>query len=255
MRLWPLPALATWALAWLMFLLALGMALPGSLAAVGATLVGVLLSLAGDSAWRRTIMATGFPLSLLASGVEAVPPVAWLVLLLGMLLLYPLRAWRDAPLFPTPRHALHELPRQVRLPPGARILDAGCGLGHGLRALHAAYPDARLQGLEWSWPLRAVCALRCPYAQVRHGDIWQARWDAYAMVYLFQRPETMARAAAKAMAEMAEGSYLVSLEFSLPAAQAQAEIALADGRTLWVYRLPLVPQPAVPAVGRATGSA
>jgi hypothetical protein len=80
-------------------------------------------------------------------------------------------------------------------------------------ALRAAYPTARLVGIEWSWPLRLVCALRCPWAQVRQGDIWRADWRPYDLVYLFQRPESMPRALAKAAAQMRPGSWLVSLEF------------------------------------------
>jgi hypothetical protein len=120
------------------------------------------------------------------------------------------------------------------------VLDAGCGLGDGLRALHAAYPQAQLHGLEWSWPLRAACAWRCRWARVRQGDIWQADWQPYAMVYLFQRPESMARAAAKAAAQMRDGAWLVSLEFPITGQPADIEQVLPDGRSLWAYRLPFV---------------
>ena len=51
---------------------------------------------------------------------------------------------------------------------------AGCGMGDGLRALRQAYPSTRLMGIEWSWMWWAVCALRCPWAQVRRGDMWAA---------------------------------------------------------------------------------
>src|SRR5690606_32373928 len=127
---------------------------PGT-ALVLATLTGVLLSLAARRWWRRAIVGAGFPLALLARGAAAVPGWLWLLLLLAALLIYPVKAWRDAPLFPTPPHALTALPSRVALPPAARVLDAGCGLGHGLRALRAAYPLAELHGIEWSWPLRA----------------------------------------------------------------------------------------------------
>lgn len=49
------------------------------------------------------------------------------------------------------------------------MLDAGCGLGDGLIALRQAYPLARLEGLEWSRPLRWLCARRCPWARVAQG--------------------------------------------------------------------------------------
>jgi hypothetical protein len=199
---------------------------------------GVLLSLAGNSWWRRLMIAAGFPLALLVSGAAVVPPWGWLVLLALLALVYPLNAWRDAPLFPTPARALESLASRAPLPPGAAVLDAGCGLGHGLSALRAAYPRARVHGIEWSWPLRALCGLRCPWARVRRGDIWRADWSPYALVYLFQRPESMARAAHKAGAEMAPGSWLVSLEFEARGLVADAALSVPDGRTLWLYRIP-----------------
>jgi hypothetical protein len=116
------------------------------------------------------------------------------------------------------------------------VLDAGCGLGDGLRALRRAYPQARLEGVEWSWPLRFLCALRCPWAQVRRGDMWRTDWSSYQLVYLFQRPESMARAAAKAQAEMASGSWLVSLEFAVPGVLPQAQLRLPGDRVVWIYR-------------------
>jgi formylglycine-generating enzyme required for sulfatase activity len=76
-----------------------------------------------------------------------------------LLLIYPLNAWRDAPLFPTPPDALNDLPDVATLPPGARVLDAGCGLGQGLQALRQAYPLAearRLQDLSDEAPAHKV---------------------------------------------------------------------------------------------------
>ena len=108
-----------------------------------------------------------------------------------------------------------------------------------LAALRAAYPSARLHGIEWSWPLRLACALRCPWAQVHQGDIWRADWQPYDLVYLFQRPESMPRALAKAAAQMRPGSWLVSLEFEATGASATHVIRLPDGRPVWMYRCPV----------------
>ncbi len=200
--------------------------------------LGVVTSLLGNSGWRRLMIGLGFPLSLAVSGTVALPAWAWLLPLLLLLLIYPLNAWRDAPLFPTPRNALRDLASQARLATGARILDAGCGLGAGLQALRSAYPDAQLEGLEWSWPLRAVCALRCPWARVRQGDIWQADWSGYDMVYLFQRPESMSRAVAKASTELKPGAWLVSLEFEASAFEPHDTLQAPDGRPVWLYQMP-----------------
>ena len=239
---WPLPALLAWAAAWGLFRLAQGWGWGTTTALALASALGVAASLWGHTWWRRLFIAAGFPLSLAlslpAAGLAAVPAWAWLVPLALLLLVYPLNAWRDAPLFPTPRQALDTLAAQVPLAPGARVLDAGCGLGDGLLALRRAYPQAQLHGLEWSWPLRAACALRCPWARVRRGDIWRADWSGYDLVYLFQRPESMARALHKARSQMRRGSWLVSLEFQDPAVAPTHTLTAPDGRAVWVYRMP-----------------
>ena len=239
---WPLPALLAWAAAWLAFAGLRGVLAPLAALAL-ACAVGVAGSLLATSWWRRSLIALGFPLSAALAGAVALPAWGWLLPLAILLLVYPLNAWRDAPLFPTPPGALAGLQGAAPLPAGAPVLDAGCGLGHGLAALRAAYPQARLQGLEWSWPLALLCRLRCPWAQVRRGDIWAADWGGYALVYVFQRPESMARVATKAGAEMAPGSWLVSLAFELPGVRASARLPSFAGHTAWLYRLPLPPEP------------
>ena len=58
------------------------------------------------------------------------------------------------------------------------------------------------------------------------------------MVYLFQRPESMARAMDKALAQLQAGAWLVSLEFEVKGATPHATVFGADGRPVWVYRMP-----------------
>lgn len=238
---WPLPALLVWWLAWLA-LIALRRADWALVPAMGAAAaVGVAFSLLGDTWWRRLIIGLGFPVSALLVGGAQLPAWGWLALLLLLLLIYPLNAWRDAPLFPTPPDALNELPTAAPLPPGARILDAGCGLGHGLDALSQAYPLAQLHGIESSRLLRWRCARRCPRARVTQGDFWRADWSDYDLVYLFQRPESMPRAVAKARAELKPGAWLVSLDFEAPGLSALVRIETVSGKPVWVYQAPFTP--------------
>lgn len=242
---WPLPAVLAWALAWGVFkgLLGQGVAVAYALGLACALSVG--LSVWGGTWWRRCLIAAGFPLSLVLTlptlGLAVLPAWTWLVPLVLLALVYPLNAWRDAPLFPTPSDALAELPKHAPLPADAKVLDAGCGLGHGLQALHGAYPHARLHGLEWSWPLRWLCAWRCPWAQIRRGDIWAADWSAYDMVYLFQRPESMSRAWDKAARELRPGAWLVSLEFEVPQHPPRAHYRSHGGKMVWLYQTPFAP--------------
>lgn len=247
---WPLPALLTWTLAW-----GLALALRAAQAPLWAVLMlptalGVCatwLPFVASTTWRRVFVAAGFPLSVLALGQGAgLPAWLWLAPLALLLLAYPVHAWRDAPVFPTPRGALRELPQHAPLAAqgGAtpQILDAGCGMGDALAELHAAYPQARLHGIEWSWLWRVVAALRCPWARVRQGDMWAQSWAGFDLVYLFQRPETMPRAIDKALREMRPGSWLVSLEFEARDASGlslkpHARLQAGGGRPIWVYRI------------------
>ena len=260
---WPAPALLTWLGAWGLQLAWAGVSPTGASWVATGFGLAVALVLRRASWSRRLIIGLGFPASALlkawAAGSSDSPAAlmvalplalaspgvatglpAWVWLLPALLLLgiYPLRAWRDAPLFPTPRDALRGLSGLVPLPAGARVLDAGCGLGHGLAALQAEYSAARIEGVEWSWPLWALSALRCPWARVRQGDMWQSDWSGQALVYLFQRPESMARALAKAQAEMAPGSWLASLEFRAAGAEPTAALQRPGAKPVWLYQIP-----------------
>ncbi|MDE2398947.1 MAG: class I SAM-dependent methyltransferase [Burkholderiales bacterium] len=228
--------MAAWALGWGCWIGLAAAGLAPGLALGAAVLAASALALRAQGRWRRLLAAGGFPLSLLALG-SAPPPWVWLVLLVPLALAYPLRAWRDAPFFPTPAAALDGLEALVTLAPGARVLDAGCGLGHGLMALRRIWPQAQLAGVEWSAPLAALARWRCRSAAVRRGDMWLASWGGQDLVYLFQRPESMARAAAKAEREMARGAWLVSLEFEVPGRRADACLRREGRRPVWAYRV------------------
>jgi SAM-dependent methyltransferase len=250
-RSWPLPALLAWLLAWGLHGLLREAGATPLLAAAGGLLAPLPLAWALQRRWRRLCTGLGFPLSWLAlhaSQGGAWPPAAWLLAAAALWLAYPRKAWQDAPLFPTPAQALQALPATAALPAGATVLDAGCGLGHGLLALRVAYPQARLQGVEWSAPLAWLCRWRLPSASIRRGDLWAADWSACDLVYLFQRPESLPRALDKARREMRPGSWLVSLEFWPPEHPATARLKTPDGRPLWLWRV--APDAAAPAQGR-----
>lgn len=243
---WPLPAVCVWMAAWCAYVLLLTMGqFPATAAWSLATLVGVLGSVFGQSRVRRLLMALGFPLSWwLMTGaagtsvLAGMPAWGWLVPLALALALYPPATWKDAPLFPTPSDALDGLGEQVPLPLAGHVLDAGCGVGDGLLALERAYPEVHLHGVEHSWPLRVVCGLRARHAHVRQGDMWAHDWSRYDMVYLFQRPETMPRAWAKARAELRPGAWLASLEFAVPDVSPTVSWSCPDGRSVWLYQQP-----------------
>jgi hypothetical protein len=247
---WPTPALVGWlaCAAFWMVLERLGWS--PLLAWVAGVTLGLALTLImierGESHLRVVMMAAGFPLASVvnalahrgALGAGTVPAWLWLAPLGLLLLLYPLRAWRDAPLYPTEHAALDRVADLLPLAPGARVLDAGCGLGDGLNALRRVWPLAQLEGVEWSRPIAWLARLRCPGALIHRGDMWAHSWAGLDVVYLFQRPESMPRALAKARAEMREGAWLVSLEFEAHDARPHAQLRTPGGKPIWIYHLP-----------------
>jgi len=237
---WPGPALLAWSGSWALMWALRGVNVSPWMAVTASVTASAVCSVFGQTMWRRGWIALGFPLSLVTCGAAgALPGWAWLLPLGVLLGLYPLNAWRDAPVFPTPEGALAGLGVEVPLHDMARVLDAGCGLGDGLRELRREYPRVRLDGLEWSWLLRLVCGWRCRYAKVRRGDMWATDWRDYELVYLFQRPESMGRAAVKAREQLRPGAWLASLEFPIPDLVATQQLACRDGRIVWLYQMPV----------------
>ena len=233
---WPLPAVLAWCVGWLLWRVSVMLGAGPALALALGCAASALVALTSQGHWRRGIAGLGFPLAAwLAGAAQGLAAAWWLLPLLPLLLIYPLRAWRDAPFFPTPARALHGLPEIVGQP--AQVMDAGCGLGHGLRALGALWPQARLQGVEWSPLLVFGARLLAPKARIRLGDMWSRSWGPFDLVYVFQRPESMARVWAKARAELKPGTWLVSLEFAVPGVEATAQLAGPQRRTVWIYRL------------------
>ncbi len=230
-----------WVVGWGVLLWAQAWAAPGWLALTWAWLPSAVLAAATAGSWRRVIVLAGLPLALaLSGGMGDLPDGLWLAAALGVLAVYPLSAWRDAPLFPTSRRAIMGIGSQLGLPIGARILDAGSGLGHGLRALRAAFPGARVEGVERSALLVCLGRLWPATPPARRGDMWRHDWADFDVVYLFQSPETMSRAWAKACAEMREGAWLLSLEFEVPGLQPDGltTVSPAGSRRVLAYRIP-----------------
>jgi len=252
---WPWPALGAWAAGWVLLQAASLAGLPGWLSVALAWSPSLALAGCVRGLSRRLIALAGLPAALWLQ--QGAPAWIWLALAAGLLALYPMSAWRDAPLFPTPPDALLGLARRLALPARAHMLDAGSGLGHGLAALRRAFPRARLEGVDRSLPLVLAARVRMGRAaRLRRCDMWAVSWSGYDLVYLFQRPESMPGAWSKACAEMRAGSWLVSLEFPVPGVAAAHTSAVEGGRArrVFAYRVPARPaaaaQPPAPAADK-----
>lgn len=203
--------------------------------AAGAAIFAVRRAQGGT---RKALLVAGFPASfaaLLLAHHAGLPGWAWLAPLAAGLLIFPRLSQEDAPLWFSPKGALDQLAEAAPLGPGARVMDAGSGAGHGLRALARAYPEAAVSGVEASGVLCALSRRWASPATVTQADLWSVSWATEDLVYLFLRPEAMASALDKAAAEMKSEAWVASLEFALPAPADWT--GKAGNKTVYAYRV------------------
>ncbi|MCD6305949.1 MAG: class I SAM-dependent methyltransferase [Deltaproteobacteria bacterium] len=170
-------------------------------------------------------------------------------ILLGLKLLY---AASIAGLLPVTRGALFVstgLPRikefldAVPMKPGHCPIDLGCGDGRVLRAAVRRY-GVKALGFEIN-PMaylaaRILCAGR-KGVRVRYGNFWNMDLSGGDVVFCYLFPDLMERLGGKLMAELHEGSRVVSCNFSLPGWKPiciRRPVSVRHGDPIYIYQIP-----------------
>jgi hypothetical protein len=221
------------------FALALPLAPLGAavLAGAAAALMGRLLRL---PRWWRAIH---FLLPVLACcGLSlAIAPGWYLAAFAALLLLFGPTMQTSVPLYLSGRRELESLASLIPEGAAVRVLDAGCGIGSALAALHAQRPAARLEGVESAILPWLAARLRAAWWPERFrvvlGSLWRRDFGGYDVVYAFLSPVPMARLWRKARAEMRPGSLLVSNRFAVPGRPPAVTLDTGDGRCLYAWRM------------------
>lgn len=186
--------------------------------------------------WWTGIHLAFLPL-VVAVGTLHIPPWIWLASFVTLLLLF----WRtdksQVPLYLSNRltaEAVVEL-----LPPEpCAVIDLGCGTGGFLRQLAIARPDCRFTGVEHApipWLLAWIQTRGFYNVTIYRGDLWATDLRPFRAAYAFLSPVPMPRLWAKAQAEMAEDSLLVSNSFQIPEATPESITEVEDSRETHLY--------------------
>ena len=245
-RLWPLPALGAWALAWALFIGLRRLGIDEALAVLAGTLVGRRARplrrhahAAPDRRRRLSAVAAGErhrdePAGprLADRALAARPRLP--VRGLARRALLPDAGARARPARPACAAATVRARARCRLRPRPRPRRAAAHLSAGPARRHRAQPAARLAGalaLPGGRPARAGAAAATCGAPTGPATPWsicssarkacRARWP---------RPSRSWRA----------GAWLASLEFEATALVPQAVLHGGDGRPVWLYRMPFV---------------
>lgn len=158
-----------------------------------------------------------------------------MLLILGFLLLLAalVAGISGAPWVPARRRDIAPLQKELKLKlkPGSRVYELGCGEGRLVKAL--SQQGYRVTGYEINPLLWLIAYLRCfglKNVQVKLGDLWKADLRQTDAVVAFLVPRTMPRLESKAQKEMIKGSVLVSYVFELPNKKAAKHI-----KPWWFY--------------------
>ena len=112
-----------------------------------------------------------------------------------------------------------------------RLLDAGCGLGGGIRTLARRYPESLFEGIESAplpWLYAWFMARNLPNCRVRLGNYREIHFRDFDVVYAFLSPQPMPGLWCKVRREMRPGSLFISNSFSVPGFEPDRVMAIDD---------------------------
>lgn len=194
-------------------------------------------------AWQCLAHALFMPAAALMSRLH-VSPFWYLAGLLALLAFGRNAALERVPLYRSGRQVAERL--EALLPPGARLLEAGCGDGRLAVALAGLRPDLRVLALEnavGSWLLARLRWLgggKPGGLVIACRSFWTENWGNHDAIYVFLSPEPMPRVWSKFLAEGRAGSLLISNTFVVPDIEPDERLPL-DGplqKELLIWRHP-----------------
>jgi SAM-dependent methyltransferase len=194
---------------------------------------------AGLASWWRAIQflfPPGLLLSRQAADALALPPTAFLLIFLFMLLLYWSTFRTQVPYYPSGRRVWEEVARRLPADRPLRIVDIGSGLGGFVLELARRRPDCELSGIELAplpWLVSSLRALASgSRARFIRGDYEALDFGNFDVVFAYLSPAVMDKLWRKAVAEMRPGSVLVSYEFTIAEREPDERVVTTDSRKI-----------------------
>ncbi len=203
----------------LVALVRLGLRFPPLVWVLLQAVLAVFLSRWLDLSPRWVFMQAALPFLVRALWSLPIPAWVYLLLFLGLALVFGGGLLTRVPLYHASEDAWEKLEGLLPGQPGARFVDLGCGFGGPVAHLARLRPDGVFVGVEASPFTWLVAWLRClPYrnAHIRLGSLWRVDLSSFDVAYAFLSPVPMPALWAKARREMKPGSRLISHSFEVP---------------------------------------
>ena len=230
------------AFAVLVALVRLGLRFPSLIWVLLQAVLAVFLSRWLDLGPRWVFMQAALPFLVRALWGVPIPAWIYLVLFLGLALVFGGGLLTRVPLYHASQDAWEKLAELLPEQPGLRFVDLGCGFGGPVAHLAKARPDGIFVGVEASPFTWLVAWLRClpqANAQIRLGSLWRTDLADFDVVYAFLSPVPMPALWAKARRELKPGSRFISHSFEVPNETPQRVIPVQgrEGARLLVWDL------------------
>lgn len=225
--------------------LGLGVILAGRMPPFGLVFVVLALQvgLAMAVTWRLRLpvwwlwIAALFPLALaLVLNLGSLPAWPFGLAFLVIYLFFSNTARERVPLYLSNRQTAETMLGLMREREAKTFIDLGCGFGGVVRAV--AGEDRQASGVETAPMTFLIAWLLSRLARrgtIVRQDIWATDLSRIDVTYAFLSPEPMAQLYAKAKAEMAPGSLLVSNSFAVPDVEPSEIWELSDRRKTQLF--------------------
>ncbi len=201
----------------------------------------LLATLARQAWWWRVLHASFMPL-IWGTHELALDPGWFLLAAIVCLLAYRGLLSGQIPLALADRPTLSALGEILVARGPCRFIELGSGIGRTTIPLADALPEHHFTGYEDAlprWLIGLVLSIGHTNLRWRWDDLWQARLGDYDVVYASLSPAPMPQLWAKACAEMAPGSLLISQRFPIPGLSPEriVETEAQPSTPLYCYRI------------------
>ena len=147
---------------------------------------------------------------------------------------------QGAPWVPTWKRDMERLARLVKLQPGERFVELGCGNARVCRHLKQGQPEADVVGVELSLLQYGIGWLQNRLAgsgvKMKLENVFKHDLSGYDAVYLFLMPETYQKIAAKLESELKPGSRVVCYVWPIPGWEPVHVDELEGAPKLYLYQ-------------------
>ncbi|MFZ1376912.1 MAG: class I SAM-dependent methyltransferase [Geothrix sp.] len=203
----------------LVVLVRLGLRFPPLVWVLLQAVLAVFLSRWLDLGPRWVFMQATLPFLVRALWGVPIPAWVYLLLFLGLALVFGGGLLTRVPLYHASEDAWAKLEGLVPDRPDLRFVDLGCGFGGPVAHLARVRPGSTFVGVEASPFTWLVAWLRClplRNAHVHLGSLWRTDLAGFDVAYAFLSPVPMPALWAKVRREMKPGTRFISHSFEVP---------------------------------------